>query len=275
MREMRWGEVRSVPASENRSKHDLVCKLRVEQLSTGGMKSWDERERESTHMYSVQYGAGGGFYWKWRPRLYRWLIRFPGRSLSSPRTSSQHKAKQPGDLEFHPGLFLLSSFILQCTSARPPRLNWNKKPLYAAVDFVSASSCPAWLSRPVQPRQSDRTRYLGLCVYGSPGFGLLHPSPPVFSILFTTGEGRPLGALSLLLIHQFPGIIAVVLDQHSQSLCQYVDVKESNEKDFSLILFSPADVSIQNWSKLKKQSIVTTWNPPHCPLSLLLRAGGK
>ena len=44
----------------------------------------------------------------------------------------------------------------------------------------------------------------------------------------------------------------MVLDQHSQSLCQYVDVKESNEKDFSLILFSPADVSIQNWSKLKK-----------------------
>ena len=36
--------------------------------------------------------------------------------------------------------------------------------------------------RPVQ--QSDSTRYLGLCVYGSVGFGL-HHTPPVFFILFT------------------------------------------------------------------------------------------
>ena len=38
----------SLPLGENRSKHDLDCKLRVEQLSTGGVKSLDQGEGESS-----------------------------------------------------------------------------------------------------------------------------------------------------------------------------------------------------------------------------------
>ena len=142
---------------ENRSKHDLLCNLRVEQLSTGRMKSWDERERERERERPISpdnnveqeevFVDNSRLASPIIIRLYLWLIRFPGRYLSSPNTSSHHKAKHPGDLEFHPWLFLSSSFILQCTSARPPRLNWNKKPLYAAPDFVSVRTVAAWLSQ--------------------------------------------------------------------------------------------------------------------------------
>ena len=133
--------------------------------------------------------------------------------LSSHLISVQSKTARPGIPSLPFSLLILYTSV-HTSPARPAKL--KQETWICRIRFCfSSHQLPAYLS-PIQPRNLiySRTRYVGLCVYGSLRFGLQR-CPPVFTILFTTGDNRPLGTLSIQYIQQFPGIITVLPDQHS------------------------------------------------------------
>ena len=124
---------------------------------------------------------------------------FPLISLTPHLNTKQNIQRRPGIPSLTFSLLILHTSLHIRRSTRLAKLK-QETFICSSVRFCfSQELLPGYLGQPGQPWQSDRTRYLGLCVYGSPGFGL-HRSPPVFSILFTAGDCRPLGTLSLLIL---------------------------------------------------------------------------
>ena len=142
---------------------------------------------------------------------------FPLISLTPHLNTKQNIQRKPGIPSLTFSLLILHTSLHIRRSTRLAKLK-QETFICSSVRFCfSQQLLPGYLGQPGQPRQSDRTRYLGLCVYGSLAFGLFR-SPPVFSILFTTVDwGQPTSWNSFNIIHQFPGIITevLVLGQHT------------------------------------------------------------